>query len=306
MVYCWKVNATEDAFATAVNMIGAFMSVIGSLATIFSFARSRDKKQQLNQYIFFLSVCDLIASLGILLSQIVVRWAPEINSMPFCISIRAVIQLTFLSSFCWTTAIAIHMYRAVNHLPAYKLIYIFFHVLSWGIPAVLVVAAIAKKVIVRATPVPWCDIQRDYEWPLWFGPMLATIVINLIIYFMILKSFRSRESNFQKKIEVVMIRRLSLYLLAFVLCWVWSVIGHIISQVSDHCAIYPIWILQDFFAPLQGFLNFIVYGLSNRMIFNCFKPKNTSHQDFVRNPRYIPEEQPLRMALDTDHSLNNL
>jgi len=305
---CWTVTHLEEEALTVVNLISAALSVIGSLATILFFIGSaqKDKRQQLNQLIFFLAITDFIGSSFIIIGTTIIQIAPHINDINFCVWVRAVVNASFVSSFFWTTSIAIHMYRAINHLAAYKYLYLAFHVFSWGVPIILVVIEIAGDFIVRADDAAWCNLRRDAEWGFWFGPMISSIVINIILYVMVVLSFRRRESStMQRKIETVATRRLSMCLIAFVLCWIWNVIGHIITSVAPHCKFYPLWILQDFFSPLQGFLNFIVYGLSGRMLQDCRKPKQlTSYQDY--SSRRSEHEHPLIRVADQYPSVNDL
>jgi len=62
-------------------------------------------------------------------------------------------------------------------------------------------------------------------------------------------------------------RKLSLYLVVFIVCWIWDIAYHIYSAIwkNDYCSGYWLAILQKFFTPLQGFLNLWVYGLGNNM-----------------------------------------
>jgi len=88
-----------------------------------------------------------------------------------------------------------------------------------------------------------------------------------------------------KAVEARLVRSLSLYLVTFVLCWVWDVVDHIITTIYPGCDLYWLWILQDLFSPLQGFLNFIVYGVANQL-FSCNyskKKDDVVHEREIQN-----------------------
>jgi len=301
-MYCWSISNVEQESLTIVNLVAAGLSIIGSFLTIVSFLISRDKKQKMNQLVFFLALTDLGTSAGIVVGQVVALKYTGGQPMQFCVLIRALLQFFIVSSFFWTTCIAIHMYRAINHLPQYKALYASFHIFSWGVPLVLTVIELLGDMIVRAEGAPWCNLKTQPEWIFWFGPMISSLVINFILFIMVLRSFRKRElTSIQRRVESQATRKLSLYLLAFILCWVWNVIGRIIHEFQGNCAIYPLWLLQDFFSPLQGFLNFIVYGLTAGRMMDCFKRKRLiSYHEYSRRDEGQPLNTPTRSSINDD------
>jgi hypothetical protein len=94
-----------------------------------------------------------------------------------------------------------------------------------------------------------CHLTQTYEWAVWFAPMLATVFLNLIFYILILRDFRQQEKIHGR---IDMKKQLSLYLLAFVLCWIFDIAEHIVTLAKPNCELYWLWLLQDFFSPLQG------------------------------------------------------
>ena len=143
--------------------------------------------------------------------------------------------------------------------------------MSWGIPGIFVIIILLTGAVEVEKGAVWygirlinywfllcrCSLTKSYEWALWFVPMIFTVLINLIFYILIVSKFQRHRKVYNIK------RQLTLYLLAFVLCWIWDIVDHIIQP---YCTLYWLWLLQDFFSPLQGFLNFIVYGLSTRLV----------------------------------------
>jgi len=269
---CSSITTEQRHAVGIINIASAALSVLGSGANIVAFLLSKEKSQQLFHLIFFLSIADFLGSALIILSQgISYLIGKEELDMGVCIAIRAVFQYFFLASFCWTSAIAFHLYRAANHLPEKKSFYLGYHLISWGLPGVMIAFLVIGKHITRAPFTSWCDLSTTYEWIFWFTPLILSLIINLVFYVLIVRSFRKTYTT-QRKFESRVLRRLSYYLISFCLCWIWDIINHIILTVSPECNIYPLLILQVIFAPLQGFLNFIVYGISNQM----FRCKNRS------------------------------
>jgi len=151
-------------------------------------------------------------------------------------------------------------------------LYISFHFISWGVPAILTAIALFAGVIVKDNYAPWCHLQSVFEWTFWFTPMILSIGTNLCLYILIFIYFRTQ---LQRRNETVIFRRLSIYLLAFIMCWIWNIIDHAITHFKPGCTIYFLWILQDIFAPLQGFLNFLVYAVygNRHLLTSCCKPR---------------------------------
>jgi len=131
------------------------------------------------------------------------------------------------------------------------------------------------------------------HWLFWFGPLIVSFVWNIVFYALILQRFRmdthakttslsfmgERQRNLQWKVQ----KRLSLYLLAFAICWVWDVVNNILSQVSPESNFYWLWLLQSIFSPLQGFLNFLVYGISSRMFRHRKESQRSEKNSLVRH-----------------------
>jgi len=285
----WCHVSSQEPLAI-INICSAGLSIIGSTATIISYFINRDRKQQLYSLILWLSIADLIASTFIILSQGVVYAKGHDYPFIWCVVFRSVIQFFFTSSFCWTAAVAVHLYRASNHKPEHVPLYLGYHIFAWGIPAILLGIALIAKQMERPDSVGWCELKVYSEWALWFIPLLLSVFVNLLLYILILKSFRKTYAS-HKKVEGVVLKRVSLYLLAFIICWIWDIIGHIVETTTS-CEFYPLLVMQVLFAPLQGFLNFFVYGLSNRMLNRCFRKSSTNMSSLNESTRLVVYTDP--------------
>jgi len=275
------VSSQQQQIAQWINTISALLSVLGSGCTIlFYFFQSCNRKtargtQQFSRLIFNLAIADFGATLLILISNIIVEANKELYTLDICISFRAVMQLFWLSSFFSSTMIAVHLYRAVHQKREGKVLYISLYVLSWCLPAVLVGILLFTNQFGRVAKVYWCHINKPlFQWLFWYFPMILSVLVNSVLYLFIWRSFNQLHTR--KHLESHIQRQLTLYLLAFIMCWIWNVIENIRSYFQPDCPAYWLWILQDFFSPLQGFLNFLVYSVSNRLIpIPCFQSTNT-------------------------------
>lgn len=96
---------------------------------------------------------------------------------------------------------------------------------------------------------------------LYYIPLLVALCVNLVLYVWLWK--RVKSMPIRRRLR----RRLLLYLLVFVGCTVWGLINRIGQAVSaDHQPNELLNRLEAFFAPAQGFLNALVYGVDRRMV----------------------------------------
>jgi len=110
----------------------------------------------------------------------------------------------------------------------------------------------------------WCSNTTLGHWLFWYVPLFASFVWNAVAYTLIIRHYRNALGAAQQQMLKAKIRlRITLYLLVFFVCWIWDFINFLTNQFRDS----PFWmeLLTVTFMPLQGFLNFLVYGVSSRM-----------------------------------------
>ena len=190
-----------------------------------------------------------------------------------------------------------------------------YHVISWGIPATMICILVGAKKIVPSTA-GWyvhfifhslkndrCHLDEDYEIALWIIPLMLTMAWNIVFYILIIRKIFSvfsqnqRAGNFEfikliltfskdtytgNTLKRKAIQKLSLLLLVFLLCWSLDMFNHMSEYFFGYCPPTFTFILQDFLAPLQGFLNALVYGVSNyefhtttKKIWSEFRTRNS-------------------------------
>ncbi|GAM20848.1 hypothetical protein SAMD00019534_040230 [Acytostelium subglobosum LB1] len=290
--------------AGAVNLAASCLSILGSSAIIinyFFFLRETKRQQVLYQMVLSLSIADFFGSIAICISQSVVL-SSIFQGIVFCVTIRAFINFFFLASFMWMCCIAFHAFwssrqRSQVPLPV-------FHIVSWTVPAVMTTIMLGKHMIVEEHNTGYCHPTPQARWAFWYGPMFFTFAWNIILYGLILWRYRQAVRPFvaspngsrnvqdttlnnsfsqgsygpaserfvnerKRKLHSKVARQLGIYLLAFLICWLPDLVDSFVSTPAKYCDLYWLWILQNFTTPLQGFLNFIVYGVSSRMFLRC-------------------------------------
>ncbi|EGG13368.1 G-protein-coupled receptor family protein [Cavenderia fasciculata] len=294
-----KVSNDEKMVAYIANLLASCLSIIGSSAIIINyifFLPDTKRQQPLYKLILFLSIADFFGSLSICISQSVLLS-------------RASINFFFVASFMWMSSLAFHTYwssRQRSQVPLWV-----FQVVSWGVPTVMTAVMVGRDMITEDAESGWCQPNKVARWAFWFGPLLFSLAWNIILYAMILWQYRSSMSGsittqFRKKnnngydddpysinqptspsnrfitekkrkLHLKVAKRLGVYLLAFLICWVPDVFDNLLVQPNQYCQFYWLWLLQNITSPLQGFLNFIVYGVHSEFFFACVK--STEPQD---------------------------
>jgi hypothetical protein len=254
-----------------VNLGSSALSFFGSLAIILNYIFFTNKSQLMYKLIFYLSVADFGGSLSICISQLLLIADPDGYSLLLCKVFRACINFFFVSSFCWTSAISLHIFVSSKQIA--QIPQIWFHVACWGIPSITTTVLVTGNMFALEEQSGWCHLQPFAMWALWFAPLIVSFLFNAVLYLLIIiryynppnSSSLSYLNERQRKVQQKIKKRITLYLFVFFLCWIWDLINNIISFIHPHMGIYWLWVLQSLFFPLQGFLNFLVYGVSSRM-----------------------------------------
>jgi len=130
----------------------------------------------------------------------------------------------------------------------------------------------------------------------WVGPLTFSFLFNLAFYLLILVKFHCTFRatipfiKRQQELSSAVQRRITLYIIAFLLCWLPDIVAHVREfVVGTNCELTWLFYLTVIFSPLQGFLNFLVYGFTNRNVFGKYailgRPEsNTSKTKPVPTP----------------------
>eukprot|EP01132_Coremiostelium_polycephalum_P004936 gene4936-6153_t len=230
------------------------------------------KPKKINSLIFWLSISDFIGCTFIIISQVFLITKIEFaQSLGFCISMRCIIHFGFLASFLWTNCIAFYLLREVYEWKPYDFPIVIFHLICWGISFFSVSTFFFGNIIQKNPNTGWCSIDPSYQLYFWVFPLLLSILWNLLCYILIYHKFKQILSygiygSRSQELKRYIARKLTFYLVAFIVCWAPDLINHSVFFINKSCPPFWMWLLQDFFSPAQGFLNCMVYALTNNML----------------------------------------
>ncbi|XP_017564920.1 G-protein coupled receptor 157 isoform X2 [Pygocentrus nattereri] len=158
-------NQTEVyVYEQVVILLSCVLSFLGSLVIICTYATWRDLRTTPRKLLVFLSVADLLSALSYFYGVLKV-----FNSnTKDCIAQGAISTFANTSSFFWTVAIAIYLYifivKSSQRLADSLVLY--FHLISWGVPLSITVAALALQKIgydASEVSVGWCWVSIQEE-----------------------------------------------------------------------------------------------------------------------------------------------
>jgi len=153
-----------------------------------------------------------------------------------------------------------------------------YHIVSWGVSAILVIFLLATKKFGDAGN--WCWIQDDdgaYRFALFYGPLWVLMSINIMIYINVI---------FRKGRTSVLVRKVTLYILVFIIVWTPGTFYRLDQFLTGDA---PTWLalLHTAISPLQGFLNCFIYGWSMPQLRDRYKDVL-----FNRNKGKLYEREP--------------
>jgi len=257
----------------SLNLASSCLSLFGSAAIIINYIFFANKTQPLYKLIFFLSLADFGGSLAICISQVSL-FLHHYNGLSYgielCKVFRAFINFFFVASFFWTSAIALHTWVSCKQkaqIPLY-----WFHIFSWGIPLILTALLVGMNTITFDDYDDWCSNNTLGHWLFWYTPLLLNFAFNIVAYTLILRHYRGATHTAQMGMKAKIKVRITLYLFVFFVCWIWDVVNFLVEQTA-HSSPFWLELLTSTFMPLQGFLNFLVYGVSSRMFRRRQAPK---------------------------------
>ena len=155
-------------YTAYITMISSCFSMIGSALIIITFLLWKDIRTVARAILVFLAIADFFTAAGYLFGAIVsYKYEHDHYDKDLYISLceaQSFVTTAFpISSFLWTTHLAIYLYVAiVNENPSRaKKLLIFFHITGWGIPLVICLPAVLTDHLGGSnerTSVNWCFI----------------------------------------------------------------------------------------------------------------------------------------------------
>ena len=244
----------------AVTVSLSAFSLVGTSLIVLSYLKFVKLRTFSFSLVFYMSIADMGALISYMFGS------PKGGA--FCTIQGFVQQLFELSSFAWSTIIAYTLYRAVVKLQDSKPLLPYYYLFGYGIPLLCAFIPLATSSYVNTGA--WCWISNEQtigqvlRWLLFYGPLWGCISFNAYISFITTKKMRdmfsTREKDMPDKYKAL-IKRLSLYPLILVVCWLWATVNRFQNAVSPGNEIFWMYLLMTLFRSLQGLLNCIAYGL---------------------------------------------
>ncbi|KAM8927251.1 G-protein coupled receptor 157 [Pelodytes ibericus] len=266
-------------------LLSSALSFLGSALIIFTHVHWPELRSRPRELLLYLSVADLLSAVsyfyGVLRDFNGPRWD--------CVVQGAVSTFSNTSSFFWTVSVAVYLYITIVHSHqslADNMIY-WFHLVSWGVPLVITVAAVSLQKIgydASYVSVGWCwiNIEADDKllWMLLCGKaweILAYLILPLL-YIRIKKHIgraHAALSEYRPILSSTPVyqprtmadKKLILIPIIFIFLRIWSTIRFILT-LCDSAAVHNVIlvILHGIGNTFQGGANCIMFVLCTRVI----------------------------------------
>ncbi|KAF4096713.1 G-protein coupled receptor 157 [Onychostoma macrolepis] len=277
-----ETNQTEVyVYEQVVILTSCVLSFFGSLLIICTYAIWHDLRTTPRKLLVYLSVTDLLSALsyfyGVLRS-----FASESGD---CIAQGAISTFANTSSFFWTVAIAIYLYVFIvksSQRQADNLV-LYFHLISWGIPFAITVAALFLHKIgydASVVSVGWCWVNIQAEdhvlWMLLTGKIWEFIAyVTLPVLYILIKihihnahvalsEYRPilTSSPVSHSLSSMADRKLTLIPIIFIMLRMWSTIRFLLLLTDSNAGHNPVLVtLHGIGNTFQGAANCIMFVL---------------------------------------------
>ncbi|XP_047425940.1 G-protein coupled receptor 157 [Mugil cephalus] len=194
-------NATEVyLFEQVLVLFSCALSFVGSSLIILTFIIWSDLRTTPRKLLVFLSMSDWLSAV----SYAVGVWSVFRTNSLGCVAQGAISTFANTSSFFWTVAIAVYLYIYLvrsNRRAADRLV-LLFHLVSWGIPLAITIAALCLNKIgydESEVSVGWCWVQINATdhvlWMLLTGKIWEFLAYLLLPIFYILIKCHIRSAH---------------------------------------------------------------------------------------------------------------
>lgn len=249
-----------------ITYVSASLSIVGSLIIIFSYFKFSALRIFPYKLVVCLSIADLFSSIAYYVNFAAGDTEEDkCTNGPGCIVAAIMTQYFDVASFFWTAVIAYNL-RAVlleNKGRTVENYERYYHLLSWGIPGVF--SVLVGLFDGYGFAGIWCWIKQNEQllrFLFYYLPLV--LILAYVSYTLIVVMRGARETSN----EIVIMRRLSMYILVFVFIRIWSILDRLQNVFYDSPS-FTLTILHSFFSPLQGFANALVYGCNTVLVREC-------------------------------------
>ncbi|XP_045402168.1 G-protein coupled receptor 157 [Lemur catta] len=271
----------------AVVLLSCALSALGSGLLVATHALWPDLRSRARRLLLFLSLADLLSAASYFYGVLQDFAGPSWD----CVLQGALSTFANTSSFFWTVAIALYLYLSIVHAargPRTDRLLWVFHVVSWGVPLAITMAAVALKKIgydASDVSVGWCWIDLQAEdrvlWMLLTGKlweMLAYVTLPLL-YLLVRKHINRAHEALSEYRPILSEahrlphhssaadKKLVLIPLIFICLRVWSTVRFVLTLCGSPAVRAPVLVvLHGVGNTFQGGANCIMFVLCTRAV----------------------------------------
>jgi hypothetical protein len=252
-----------------VVVVGAILSMCGSLFIIVSFFAFPDLQTFPYKLIMFLSLADFFSSSTYILAIQDVGQNPEDLGNCFednfmCFFTAGMSQYFDFASFLWMGVISFNIYQVFVKQRGSDVVQFekYYHMVCWGVPAFFLIIVTATDGLGDAGN--WCWIKHDHQverWLCYYIPLILVMAFNVSSYCHVNRAIK--DLNMQNQSAII--HRMILYIGAFLFIRSWSVLNRFVELIDGNVGIFPLMFLHSFFSPVQGVANALVYGFNKKL-----------------------------------------
>ncbi|KAF2074532.1 hypothetical protein CYY_004159 [Polysphondylium violaceum] len=175
--------------------VSSSLSLVGCLFIICCYLFYKELKEFQFKLIFILTINDLIISLIFLISTHLVHdQSNAYDLLPFLCSIPdSLLHYFYITSFFWNSCIANTLLQVIKYnndkVDGY---YKMYHLISWGLPSFIMAGLFLLRYFKHSD----CSSRSSvYPHLLFFIPLLASWIFNIVVCFLLTKSFKEEENR---------------------------------------------------------------------------------------------------------------
>jgi hypothetical protein len=269
----------SDGYKTIyyINLPVCIISAITNLLIFIAYVYFKDLRNYNYRLVFYMSMSELLTCIGNFYLAFMLPWW---SSCTICTIQAIILNFSCLSSVLWTSVIAFTIYRSLVLEKTdgwkYEMYYLLY---AFGLPLSLNFLPMLTDSFGKAEGWCWIDIedQNFIEgflggniWRVinYLGPLWIVIISNFILHCKNIAHIKKMtdhiDDDFNKNFIV---KRLKLYPMMLLICHL-PVTFHRTLGFFDIVTGETVWIsalISSFFLIFSGFLNAMVYGLTDRV-----------------------------------------
>lgn len=270
-----------------IDLVVCIFSAISNLLIFVAYIYFRDLRNYSFRLVFYLAISELLTCTGnhhtafLLPTQLEPSSSSQVNISPMCEAQAIILNFSCLSSVLWTSVYAFTLYRslALEKKDGWKY-EVYYLLYAFGIPLCLNLLPSINSNFGEAEGWCWISIEKNgtvigfIDGNMWriisyLVPVWIVIVFNIVMYSKLIRIISRITENVEDgQISMAnLYNRLKCYPFILLMCHL-PVTVHRMLGLFGYIKEDQIWLsslMASFFLILSGFLNAVVYGLTDRV-----------------------------------------